>query len=247
MSNGRIRALSKVEPRPTGAGSCNEDGRRIPVEPEVREVPDTIREDEMAAEAGSPRRPRRSREEVCQALVVAAAALFAERASGRVTVRDIAARADVNSALVHRYFGTKQRLMRAAMEKSQRTITTEIDEMADVLQGAGDVFRATLAEKEFIAFLARSSLDGALPDLPADNPAMRRLVQRFEAEGEKRGTRGRHDPHVVVACLSCLAMGYALFGQFIRRGTGLDGEPDERVEAAIVEIMRDTAGSAFHE
>jgi TetR/AcrR family transcriptional regulator, repressor for neighboring sulfatase len=201
----------------------------------------------MVAEAGSPRRPRRSREEVCQALVVAAAALFAERASGRVTVRDIAARADVNPALVHRYFGTKQRLMRAAMEKSQRTITTEIDEMADVLQGAGDVFRATLAEKEFIAFLARSSLDGALPDLPADNPAMRRLVQRFEAEGEKRRTRGRHDPRVVVACLSCLAMGYALFGQFIRRGTGLDGEPDERVEAAIVEILRDMAGSAFHE
>jgi len=239
--------LSKVESRPEGAGSRNGDGRRIPVEPEVREVPDTIREDEMAAEAGSPRRPRRSREEVCQALVMAAAALFGERASGHVTVRDIAARADVNPALVHRYFGTKQRLMRAAMEKSQRTITTEIDEMADVLQGAGDVFRATLAEKEFIAFLARSSLDGVLPDLPAGNPAMRRLVQRFEAEAEKRGTRGRHDPHVVVACLSCLVMGYALFGQFIRRGTGLDGEPDERVEAAIVEILRDMAGSAFHE
>jgi AcrR family transcriptional regulator len=247
MSSVRIRALGTVESRPEGAGSRNEDGRRIPVEPEVREVPDTIREDEMAAEAGSPRRPRRSREEVCQALVMAAAALFGERASGRVTVRDIAARADVNPALVHRYFGTKQRLMRAAMEKSQRTIATEIDEMADVLQGAGDVFRATLAEKEFIAFLARASLDGVLPDLPAGNPAMRRLVQRFEAEGEKRGTRGRHDPHVVVACLSCLAMGYALFGQFIRRGTGLDGEPDERVEAAIVEILRDMAGSAFHE
>jgi len=242
-----IRALSKVESRPEGAGSRNGDGRRIPVEPEVREVPDTIREDEMAAEAGSPRRPRRSREEVCQALVMAAAALFGERASGHVTVRDIAARADVNPALVHRYFGTKQRLMRAAMEKSQRTITTEIDEMADVLQGAEDVFRTTLAEKEFIAFLARASLDGVLSDLPAGNPAMRRLVERFEAEGEERGTRGRHDPHVVVACLSCLVMGYALFGQFIRRGTGLDGEPDERVEAAIVEILRDMAGSAFHE
>jgi AcrR family transcriptional regulator len=201
----------------------------------------------MAAEAGSRRRPRRSREEVCQALIKATAALLGECASGRITVREIAARADVNPALVHRYFGTKQQLMRAAIEKSQRSIATEIDEMADVLKGAEDVFRATLAEREFIAFLARASLDGVLSDLPSDNPAMRRLVQRFEAEGEARGTRGRHDPHVGGACLASLAMGYALFGQFIRHGTGLDGEPDERVEAAIVEILRDMAGSAFHE
>ena len=72
-------------------------------------------------------------------------------------------------------------------------------------------------------------------------------MQRFEAEREKRGTRGRHDLHVVVACLGWLTMGYALFGQFIRRGAGLDGEPDESVEAAIVEILRDMAESAFHE
>jgi len=239
--------LSKVESRPEGAGSRTEDDRRIPVEPDVREVPDTIREDEMAAEAGSPSRPRRSREEVSRALVEAAAALFAERASGHVTVRDIAARADVNPALVHRYFGTKQNLMGAALEEAQLHVVTQIDLMPDVVQGASTVFHAALQEREFVAFLARALLDGVLSDLSAGNPAMRRLVERFEAEGEERGTRGRHDPHVVVACLTSLTMGYALFGQFIRRGAGLDGEPDETVEAAIVEILRDMAGSAFHE
>ena len=38
------------------------------------------------------RRSRRSREEVSEALISAAATLFAERASGHVTVREIAAR-----------------------------------------------------------------------------------------------------------------------------------------------------------
>ena len=201
----------------------------------------------MAAEAGSPRRPRRSREEVSQALVEAAAALFAERASGRVTVRDIAARADVNPALVHRYFGTKRNLMGAAMEEAQRHVVTQIDLMPDVVQGASTVFHAALQEREFVATLARATLDGVLPELPGGYPSMRRLVQRFEAELEDRGIHGHHDPRVVVACLTSLTMGYALFGQFIRRGTGLDGEPDECVEAAIVEILRDMAGSAFHE
>jgi AcrR family transcriptional regulator len=201
----------------------------------------------MAIEARSPRRPRRSREEVSQALVEAAAALLAEHASGHITVRDIAARADVNPTLVNRYFGSKQNLMQAAMEKSQRTVATKVEEMVDVVQGAEAVFRATLAEKEFVAFLARASLDGVLPDFPAGYPAMSRLVQRFEAELEERGIRGRHDPRVVVACLTSVAMGYALLGEFIRRGTGLDGEPADQVEAAIVEVLRDVAESTFHE
>ena len=75
--------------------------------------------------AGRARR-RRSREEVSQALIDAAAELFAERPSGRVTVREIAARADVNPALVHRYFASKQNLMRAAMEQSQRAIAANL-------------------------------------------------------------------------------------------------------------------------
>jgi AcrR family transcriptional regulator len=201
----------------------------------------------MATDARRARRPRRSREKVSQALVEAAAALFAERASGRVTVRDIAARADVNPALVHRYFGTKQNLMGAAMEKAQRHVVTQIDLMPDVLQGASTVFHAALQEREFIAALARATLDDVLPDFPGGYPSMRRLVQRFEAELEGLGIRGQHDPRVVVACLTSLMMGYALFGQFIRRGTGLDGEPIDQVEAAIVEVLRDIARSAFHE
>ncbi|WP_369206462.1 TetR family transcriptional regulator [Streptomyces sp. PU-14G] len=45
-----------------------------------------------------------------QALVQAAAALFAERGYERTTVREIAARAGVNQALLFRYFGSKQSL-----------------------------------------------------------------------------------------------------------------------------------------
>jgi hypothetical protein len=42
-------------------------------------------------------------------------------------------------------------------------------------------------------------------------------------------------------------MGYALFGRYIRHGVGLETEPDDRVEAAMVEVLRDVARLAFHE
>jgi AcrR family transcriptional regulator len=193
------------------------------------------------------RRPRRSREEVSRALIDAAASLFAERASGHVSVRDIAARADVNPTLVHRYFGTKHNLMRAAIEHAQHNVAAAVEEMPDVVEGAAAVVHATLQEKMFIATLARASLDGVFEGLPSDSPAIKKLVDRFEAELESRGVRGRHDPRTIVMCLAAATIGYALLGEYIRHGTGLDSEPDEQVEAALVEVLRDVARSAFHE
>ncbi len=129
-----------------------------------------------------PQRTRRSREEVSRALIDAAAELFAERPSGRVTVREIAARADVNPALVYRYFGSKQNLMRAAMEQSQRAIAANLPQVTDVRHDATLLYRATMGEREFVAVLARASLDGVLPDFPAGYPTMGGLVERIEAD-----------------------------------------------------------------
>ena len=44
------------------------------------------------------------------AIVTAARAQFAERGYGATTIRSVAADAGVNPALVHHYFGTKDRL-----------------------------------------------------------------------------------------------------------------------------------------
>jgi len=60
-------------------------------------------------EEASPQR-RKGAETTSAALLRAAAELFAERGFDGTTVRDIAAAAGVNQALVFRYFGSKERL-----------------------------------------------------------------------------------------------------------------------------------------
>ena len=191
------------------------------------------------------KRPRRSREQVGQALIDAAAALLADHASGRVTVRDIAALADVNPTFVHRYFGSKRNLMRAAFERADHHVIAQIEDMPDVVKGGPAVFHAALQEREIVAALARASLDGVLDDLPSGRPAVGALLERFLSELEGGQTRGRHDPRVIVACLTSATMGYALFGEFVRRGVGLDDRPAEEIEAALVEVLRLVAKSAF--
>ena len=56
--------------------------------------------------------PRRKRDSAAtrEALLRAAAELFAERGFEQTTVREVAARAGVNQALLFRYFGSKQEL-----------------------------------------------------------------------------------------------------------------------------------------
>jgi|GEM_PF-344171 len=199
----------------------------------------------MTADDGPKRRSRRSREEVTEALVDAAAELLAERSSGHVTVRDVAARAGVNPALVHRYFGTKRELMRAAVARSQRRITATVGHMQDPVRGAETVLHATLQERALVASFARAMLDGTLDDLPPGNPAMAGLTQLFTGHLERCGSAGRRDPRVVAACVSSAALGYALFGELVRRGTGLDDEPHDRLEAEIVATLQDLVGTAL--
>jgi AcrR family transcriptional regulator len=65
-----------------------------------------------------PRRPGRrpGAEDTRGRILDAARAAFGERGFDGATIRDIAARAGVDAALVHHYFGTKQQLFVAAME-----------------------------------------------------------------------------------------------------------------------------------
>ncbi|MFF8990569.1 TetR/AcrR family transcriptional regulator [Streptomyces sp. NPDC014983] len=61
-----------------------------------------------------PQRPRDARETRAR-ILRAAGAVFAERGYDAATVRDIAARAGVNQALIFRYFGSKKALLAEVM------------------------------------------------------------------------------------------------------------------------------------
>jgi AcrR family transcriptional regulator len=191
------------------------------------------------------RRGRRSREDVREALIEAAAALAGERGSGHVTVRDIAARADVNVTFVHRYFGSKHNLIRAAMQRAQERLAAQIEEVPDIAEGAAAIVHATLRERELIATLTRAALDGVFDDIPAGDPAMTVLLERFRREAANRGGEGRHDVRAVIACLTAATVGYAVLGDYIRHGSGLDGCSDDEAEAMLVAVLRDVARLAF--
>ena len=69
------------------------------------------------------------------------------------------------------------------------------------------------------------------------------LVERIESE-LAAAPSGRYDPRVV-ARLSSLTLGYALFGEFVRRGTAFEDGPKEEIDAAIVAVLREITGACL--
>jgi len=90
----------------------------------------------------------------------AASFLFADHGPRATSVRQIAAEADVNHGLVHHYFGSKEALLQAVLERSARQLAEHSSEEltfapADVAQKIDRHWR----------ILARSLLDGFDPAL----------------------------------------------------------------------------------
>ena len=111
-----------------------------------------------------------------EALLEAAARLFAERGPAAVSTREIAAEANVNNGLIHRHFGTKDELLRQTMER----LASEIAEAADADDDPASLLRfldATRERSGYWRLLARCLLDGQqMDELQTEFPTMSRIV-----------------------------------------------------------------------
>ncbi|HXW46151.1 MAG TPA: helix-turn-helix domain-containing protein [Streptosporangiaceae bacterium] len=68
--------------------------------------------------AAAARRPRRPAAERRRQILAAARALFAERGYDATTTRDLAAAADINDALIYRYFPDKRAILTALVDEA---------------------------------------------------------------------------------------------------------------------------------
>src|SRR3974377_840276 len=93
------------------------------------------------------------REEVGAAILAAATDMFAERGPAATSIRDIAARSNVNHGLVFRHFGAKEQLVGAVLDHLGTNLS-------DLLQSGAppDVLEPALDRQ--MRVMARTVLDG---------------------------------------------------------------------------------------
>jgi len=162
------------------------------------------------------------RTEVVAAVLESAADLFAERGPGATSIRDIAARSNVNHGLIHRHFGSKDGLVAAVLDHLGQHLAGLLAANADGSAVGGAVDRQ-------LRVIARTSLDGySIAELQSRFPTMEVLLDSL---------RGRHasevDAQLAAAHTIALQLGWCLFGDFLRASTGLD-DLDDRTFARSV-------------
>ena len=162
------------------------------------------------------------KEEVVAAVLRSAADLFAERGLAATSIRDIAARSHVNHGLIHRHFGSKDKLVGAVLDYLGQ-------HLADLLAEQAEGSRIADAVDRQLRVLAYASLDGyPVGELQSRFPTMGVLLD---------AVRPRHSSELsarlAAAHTIAMQLGWCLFSDFLRASTGLE-DVDDRTFARSV-------------
>lgn len=182
-----------------------------------------------------PTRPR-GREAVREAVLDATRSLVAERGPDRFSVREIAARAGVNHALVHRHFGTKADVVRevlgaeadamvAAMAEAGMPAAEQVEQVdAELVARVLDVLADRPSYWRTLVHAVLESPDAAVPGTASTTEIFRGLWRDSAADPTDS------------AVAAATALGWLVFRDFIAGTVGAD--PDDVRRAVAVEIAR---------
>jgi AcrR family transcriptional regulator len=185
-----------------------------------------------------------------RAILAAARELFAARGVAGVSVRDIAARAGVNHALVHRYFGAKDDMVAAILRAEAETMSSglgpgaEAPESLEALRSILD--RALTDGRTSLLLMLRAELDGLAPERLRDDAVLRPIAALSGwLEANQAGGAGL-EPRALAMLLAAAVLGFAGAQPLLSAGAGYrDEDPDEvrrRVVDSLVGVAAVAAG-----
>jgi AcrR family transcriptional regulator len=184
--------------------------------------------------------PPRGREEVCAALIAAAADLCSEGIPALISVRDIAAHANVNHGLVHQYFGSKDALVAATIEQLARERAAIVQRAPDEATAVHAALRFQHANPAYTRLLAWWLLEGRdLNDLDLRLGPIRDIVDDSYGAGSESD---RIDHQIVAAGVGLIMLGSVIFREFV--DSYLD--TDQISEDQYIEGLAKLASSIHH-
>jgi len=178
-----------------------------------------------------PKPARSTADETRQLLVTALVRLLKKRTIQAISVRDVATEAGVNHGLVHRLFGSKDGLIKAAARRVSD----------DIHRGSADGGMSTWSfgylrtHPEIARLVARSCLDGPAELLAAGAPTPERLeeiVAPIRAALDARGA-GFIDANLVNGLATCALLGWFAFKPLLKKGFGLPADADDQLAVLL--------------
>ena len=173
------------------------------------------------------------------ALLRAAAELFAERGAEAVSTREIASKAHVNNGLIHRHFRTKDALLREVLEGLSAEIAS-VDQDGEASAILLRFFHAVREQETYWKLLARTMLDGQpINCVQKTFPTMGRaieLIRDLQAQG--KGPTDA-DPRSVAMLAGAVAFGWLVFEPWLLAAGGFAEEEKDEAGREVIRLIRD--------
>jgi AcrR family transcriptional regulator len=179
------------------------------------------------------------RDEVRSAVLSATSELVAERGPGGFSVREIASRAGINHALVHRHFGTKADVLEQMLAADAEAVVKAVLEsgLPTSGQASGEVVAELLdllAERpSYWRTLVHAVLDSpeaAIPGTASTTDLFSGLWRDVEPDADT----GRAVPTAVAGMT---VLGWLIFARFMCEATGADADEAKRAVADQVSAL----------
>jgi AcrR family transcriptional regulator len=176
-----------------------------------------------------------------EAILAAAEQAFSRHGLDGASVRDVAARAGVTHALVHRYFGTKAELYKAVLARNEHVIRDAADGVDELTHAARLMAREGLTHHpDYLRLLVLSALGG----LPFDRTIVsfggtERLIELARAAATQRGQDAERDApaetdrRLAIALAVALLLGWASMQPWLTKATGIDDLDAEATTAGV--------------
>jgi TetR/AcrR family transcriptional regulator, repressor for neighboring sulfatase len=189
--------------------------------------------DAVASDRGGAR--PRGRDSVIDAAISAAADLFAEKSPRKVSVREIAARAGVSHALVHRYLGSKEEILVKVLEFDRE----EARKCPECTDGAAAALAPGMPAARYLQTIMRASLDGMpLPEglqLPHAEPMMQSL--RGDKTSDATSSQSRFDTQVLFSAVTAMTASMGIAEDIFLAQSGLEDCDRARVRDVVNRLV----------
>jgi TetR/AcrR family transcriptional regulator, repressor for neighboring sulfatase len=174
------------------------------------------------------------RDEIIESIIDATLSLWSSQGPAKLSLRGIASRAGVNYGLVYRHFGTKDEVIRAALNRRLEKGLQSISGCEDLME-AMDVF-LDQSTGSYARLLAWATLQYVLDDImPPQDLVLQRIVEL--AKQDEAADDDEAKTAVLVGSLISMVYGWRLFGPYLVPELGLKDLSQAQLDALIREVM----------
>jgi TetR/AcrR family transcriptional regulator, repressor for neighboring sulfatase len=186
-----------------------------------------------------------------QVILAAARELFAAHGVDGVSVRQIAAKAGVNHALVHRYFGAKDDMVAAILLAEGQRMSALGRPEADAetsLAALREILLHALSEgRTSLLLMLRAEIDGLTPERMLAGEPLRPLLLLRTWLAENASQDSQLDAQALTMVVGAAMMGLASCQPMLAAGADATGEDQDELLRRCVDVIVGVVAAAIGE